>query len=275
MQIDGTPEGVWNLMEVILTVIFFFMGFYFFKKYKTGKEEGIKSQNDFNLGYAFFYWAIVLHQFFFFTDSIPNFIPPLKNFLSNGEFYLYISGLDRIGLKTQIVLMIVLLIVSATPLMKSIEKYLQQRENVPVYKATYAAGIMLTIVFIIFFVVNRGIAPLGFEGQELKYVGGTDGTPGKIINWFLIIFCIYILIIAIIIVYNILVYWLILTIKSPKGAFRVKSLLIFLGVLTLYIGLFVGNLLRPDLEGWLILIGPIFFLVGMVLLIIGFKKEIL
>jgi hypothetical protein len=272
VDISMTPTGVWNLLAIILTLVFIGVGFYFLAKFLQNKENSQESTNKFNIGYAFFFWATGLNQFLYICDDIVGLAPTLDLFLSNGELYLYIGAI-AISIKTQILLMISLLILSATPLSKSIDLYLKNHPKAPVYKLSLAAFILSSIIFIIFFVINRFNAPGGLTGPEISFTGDTSTSIGQIINILLIIAAIYIFIVTLILIWNFFIFYLILAMKSISSM-RVKSLLIFFGILILYIGLFVGNLLKPDLEGWSILFGPILFLIGMIVLIFGFNKKV-
>jgi hypothetical protein len=274
IQIDGTPMGVWNLLELVLTIVFFLIGFYFIAIYFKARKNAIASVNQFNIGYAFFFWANALNQLIYIVDEIPGLVPQLDLFLSEGEVVLYLGTLLIFPLKTQIVMMLFLLFLSIVPLMRFIELYLKNNQKMPVFKLSVVGIILLAIIFVVFFMINRAIAPGGFTGPDVLYQGGTSSVPELILNFVLVVISLFIFVVTLLIVWNFFIFYLQFAFKTI-GAMRAKSLMIFVGILLLYTGLGVGNLLKPDLTGWAILMGPIMFLMGMIVLIFGFNKKVL
>jgi hypothetical protein len=270
---NTTPIGVWNILEVLLTLIFFLMGFFFLVKFMNGRSSGLESTNRFNIGYAFFFWANAINQLIYIAESIPELFPRFNSYIYKGTYYLFVFEFEPIALKTQIILMVLLLLISIGPVMSSIELYLKNRKNQPLFKATMFGIVVLSLIFMIFFIYLRAIHPEGITGPDLLYTGQVETAGGIVTNILLIFVALYILVLMIILIWNFVIFYLILAIKSAPGAMRNKSLLIFFGIMALYGGLMVGNLLRPDLTGWTILMGPIAFLIGMILLVIGFNKK--
>ena len=77
---------------------------------------------------------------------------------------------------------------------------------------------------------------------------------------------------------NFIIFYLILAHQSPKGPLKTKALLIFFGFLLFYTALIAGNGSKYSLDeiynGWLILLGPIGFIFGNIILIWGFNKKV-
>ncbi len=70
--------------------------------------------------------------------------------------------------------------------------------------------------------------------------------------------------------WNFVIYYLILAIKTPVGIVRTKSVLIFIGIVLLYLSLFVGNIIShklwPNQESYLSLLSPLAFTIAVVLM---------
>jgi hypothetical protein len=271
--LDASPDGLWNLLEIILIFAFLAVGVFFFVKYSRGKATAPASVNLFNIGYGFFFIFTGINQLLYMADGIPNFIPALDIFLTDGEISVNLFFVET-PLRTQIMFMMVLLIWSVTPVIYAIEKYLKNRPQTPIFKYSMGVGIIFTGIVIYFFVINRYLAPGGFSGTHLVYEGETTTLTGQVINILFIVIALLVILDSLLLIWNFIIFYFIMIIKST-GAMRTKAVLIFLGFLFLYGGLAGGNLLKPDLIGYAILIGPITFIIGMILLVIGFNKKIL
>jgi hypothetical protein len=273
INIVFTPDYVWNLLELILTIVFLVVGTGFFIKFYREHETAPKSLNQFDLGYAFLFWAITINQFVYLTDSIPDLLPNLHSYFSEGEFVLFL-GVTDFYIKTQLIAMIILLLLTFTPIMQPIERYLKNKEKPKIYYVSIVALILSSIVFIFLFFINRYIAPGGLTGADILNKGQVETIGGQILNVVMIILTIYIVLITLVLIVSFIGIYLKLAIKSP-GAMRTKALYIFIGVVTVFVGFFFWNLAKNEMEGWIILGGPITFLFGMVLLIIGFTRKII
>jgi hypothetical protein len=264
-----TPELLWNICELILTILFFAFGFYFLSKYMKEKDNDVKSVNLMNIAYAMFFWGTGVNQFLYLVDNIPEIWPTVYNFIGTGGFEIYLFTDDLpIDINTQVVVLVLVTFLSTLGLVYAQDKYIKGNDKVPVFKLILLTEIFIIIPeFVWYFIIGRINAP---EGQILSYTSCVDCTE----NIFLLIINAIATFVLVILVWNIIVFYIIMAFKSPKGHMKTKSSLIAMGILLLYGGLFGGNLGSNFLEGYLNLLGPILFFIGLIILFIGFNKKI-
>lgn len=279
--IDPVAQLLWEILEVFLTLVFLGQGIYFLKKFIKEKEDSnLISLAKIDFGYAIFFFMTTINQFIYLADyNLWGLTPQLDNFFSHGTFriFFYIGGI-YFDLDNQIFMMIILFFYSLTPIMYPLEKYIQHKEKTPIYKLAWITTALITFLYVLIYIIGRGLAPSGFNGTELLWSGEITTTLGNIINIiFVVIMCLTLLTLLFLIL-NFVIYYLVLALKSPKGPLRSKSLLIFLGFIFFYGALVLGNGLKSEIEevfgGWLILSGPIGFFIGNIILIWGFNKKV-
>jgi hypothetical protein len=261
MLIDGSPDGLWNLLETILTVLFFAIGFYFLSKYYKDRGKDVQSVNVLNIGYAIFFWGTGINQFVYLINYNPEIWPTIDNFIGTGNFYMWLGSTETtIELNTQVMSMILIMFLTVLGLLYGQDKYLKNDEKLKVFKLVILTTIFIIIPeFVWYFIINRD----ALEGQTLA--------PGE--NIFLMIINGFAALVLAVIIWNLIIFYFIMAVKSPKGFMKTKASLIAFGIFLLYFGLFGGNLGKNFLDGYLILLGPIIFFIGLLSLFIGFNKE--
>lgn len=282
LEFGLTPYGLWNIMEFILTALFFTQFLYFFHKYRKEKKNGaMSSVCQFDLVYAIFFLATTINQIFYIMDTIKDLAPKFDFFISNGDMLIYLGSIE-ISLSNQNIQMLVLLFLALSPAMYPIEKYLQNKSKPLIFYLACIATILLMCLYLGVFVIGRALAqPDGFNGEILVFSGENTTMLGKVMNILLLTIALYTILVALIVILNFIFFYLILAIKTT-GPLRTKALLIFIGFLLFYGALIIGNGLKskfddPDefLGGWLMLGGPIAFLIGNAILFLGFNKKVM
>ncbi|MHA1338885.1 MAG: hypothetical protein ACTSRZ_02775 [Promethearchaeota archaeon] len=280
LQISPMADFAWNLSELMILILFIIQGIYFFNKFLKERRGELKSLAQIDFGYSIFFFMSALNQLIYLMDAnIFGWFESADFFISHGSFhiYVYITS-EGIGLKNQIVLMIVLFFYSLVPITYPLEKYVQQKEKLLKFKFGLIMTIILTILYVIVFVLGRYLAPGGFTGSDILWTGEINTIIGNIINIIVIIIALLSIISLFQLLSNFVAYYLELAKKSPKGPLKTKALAIFFGFILFYGALVIGNGLKPDLEkfanGWMALLGPIGFVIGNFVLIYGFNKKV-
>lgn len=270
-----SPLGIWNIFEIIIFFAFIAQGIFFVVNYKRQKTQGAsKGFQQITIGYAFFFFANAANQFVYIFDSIRDLWHPVSAFIYSGEFFLYLGSI-AISLKTQIVLMVMLLFFGVNPVIKPLELYIENRAKAPVYKMGTIGLILCAAVFVVFLLVGRIFSPTGPIGDRLLWADTLSWPGGLVINYGLLAVMLYIIVVMLLIMAKFVGHYLVMSIKSPPGALRSKALIIFVSFLLFYGALFIGNGLKDvETQGWLILGGPITFLVASLVLMYGFNKKI-
>jgi len=280
-QVSSKIEFTWEVLEFIILILFIFQGIYFLIKFFKEKKKNLKSLSQIDLGYSIFFFATALNQLVYLFDAnVFGWFPNANFFISNGEFnvYIYISNIE-LGLKNQIILMILLFFYSFVPITYPLEKYIQQKQKLTKFKFSLLITIILTIFYLVIFVLGRYLSTEGFKGIQIKWSGEINTIGGNILNIIIIIIAILTLISYFQLLINFIGNYIIIAKNSPKGALKTKSLSIFFGFLLFYTALIAGNGFKGELEnvlnGWGILIGPIGFILGNFILIYGFNKKVI
>ncbi|MBD3351481.1 MAG: hypothetical protein GF364_08335, partial [Candidatus Lokiarchaeota archaeon] len=260
LEIAPLAKLLWEILEVVIFVLFIVQGVYFLRKYFKEKDGELESIAQIDLGYAVFFFMITLNQFIYLADyDLWNLFPILNQFFTFGEYeiFFYIGDLS-FGLDHQIYLMIVLFFYGFTPIMYPLEKYIMRKEKTPIFKMSLISTIILTGIYIWIFVIGRALAPAGFSGDQILWQGEIDTLPGNIINIIFLIVALFGMITLLQEISNFVQYYLDLAVKSPKGPLKTKALLIFFGFCLFYGALVIGNGTKHQLDeflnGWLILI---------------------
>ena len=74
MIVDASPDGLWNIAQTLLIFLFLAVGAFFLFKYFRGKETELKSANQINIGYGFFFIATGLNQLVYAITSVLGFL---------------------------------------------------------------------------------------------------------------------------------------------------------------------------------------------------------
>ena len=173
--------------------------------------------------------------------------------------------------------MIILIFLAIVPLMYPLDKYVKNRPKTPVFKISLITLIIQIVGYCWLYIINRILAPGGITGSQLIYDGDVSTGIGQVENVFFLIFVVFQILILLLLMWNFVVFYFILAIKSPTGVLRTKSILIFVGIMLLYLALFVGNVYVPTMRiyhlGYLILLPPITFVIALLLIFAGFNKR--
>ena len=218
------------------------MGIFFILKYCCENQKELKSLNQINIGYAIFFIASGLNQFVYIIALVPNFWPAVDEFIGQTSITLFFGSNLPFPLLNQYMIIVILFILSIGPQMYPMDKYIKNRPKVPVFKISMIALILQIGIYLWLFIVNRALAAGGISGSNLLFEGDISSMLGQVWNILLIIYCIFQIFVLLLIMWNFVIYYLILAIKTPAGIVRTKSVLIFIGIVLLYLSLFVGNI---------------------------------
>lgn len=245
---------IWLMLEwVIFIMMILPLPIFFYFKYREDKIAENKGSMAFNLGYMLFFIFTSLNQLIYIIDAVSDYSTVIgwNEILSRG---IQNTVLIEFELKSQITLMLCFFFLSFIPIMYPIEKYLRKSEKFP-------TSVLLGI----------GAAISGILWLIFCYFGIPQ--PLEII-WLQVVIAIILLIACaglLISIIAFLFFYLKVAINST-GAVRKKSLIVTFGIFFMYFSLIGGNLTRPDVIGTALeLIGPVFLVVGIIVLIYGFK----
>ncbi|MHA1293196.1 MAG: hypothetical protein ACTSQJ_11050 [Promethearchaeota archaeon] len=244
---------IWLIFEWIIFILMAVpVPFFFYKQYRKDKAEGNKGAAAFNLGYMLFFIFTSLNQLVYIIDAVDVYSSSigwdivLAKSVKNILVYEY-------NLKSQIILMFCLFFCSFLPIIYPVEKYIQKNDTFIVSILIFISAIATGISWFIFCYLR---------------------IPQPDILFFYIIVGIMVLISLFSFLISVIafIYFYIKLAAKSTGAVRKKALIVTFGILFMYISLIGGNLTRPNVLGTpLELIGPICLLLGIVILIYGFK----
>lgn len=254
MLVDLSPDGLWTYLEFLLIPLMFGVGIFFLVLGARERKRENPSTATFNLGYAVFFLVNSVNQLAYVVDSQMDFLPGFRTILRR-DYTLSLFGIT-FDLNSQIVFMITCFLWGFTLNVYAVEKYVRNSKRFPLtIVGTAASGLALAmwLLWYVFQVPTPHEAIFYLIGVGILFVGAA---------------------VLMMILMFVLVY-VNLARKTP-GAVRTKSLIIAFGILFMYVSLIAGNLLRGEglLPGYLVLIGPVLLIAGIVVLVYGFAKKI-
>jgi len=218
----------------------------------------------FNLGYGMFFLVQCINQLFYMFLSISNgsvqFTPDMHDYLTQSALILVI-GMNKplFKLAFQIYYMFIFFQVSFLFILYPTEKHLRNSKKYPV---SFLLG--LSIVFAIFLLVTSHFIPSDFALISSPVLG-VFGIIDPIMAVEILIAFLLGMIMAVI-------YYFIIGVKTT-GEVRRKSFLTAIGFIIWFLSVIVGNVLKPGMHGALILIGPIMFYAGTIILVYSFLQK--
>jgi len=254
MTIDYS--GIWLVLEWIIFIMMVGPApLFFVSKYRKDKAKGNKGGAAFNLGYFFFFIFTALNQLIYIIDATSEYSAAIGwDQILDAE--IISTVLFDFALKSQIILMLCLFFWSFVPIMFPIEKYIRKSEMYPITILLLIGAITSAILWFVFCYL---LIP-----QPLELIG------------LQIIIAIILLISVVGLLISILafLYFYLKVAISSTGAVRKKAFLVTFGIFFIYFSLIGGNLTRPNVTDTPFeLIGPICLILGIVILIYGFKLK--
>jgi|SRR5271157_734215 len=254
---------IWNFMEIGIFFILLVFGILFLWLYlKKRKETPVMA--NFNLGYGFFFLVQCVNQLFYMFLVISNgsllFTPEMHDYLVQSAL-IFIVGMSKplIKLAFQIFYMFIFFQISFLFVLFPTEKYLRNSKKYPV-----SILLGLSIVFGTFLLVVAHFVPSDYTlipGSLMILLGILDPVMvAEILLAFLLG-----MIMAVI-------YYIIIGAKTT-GELRRKSFLTAFGFIIWFLSVVIGNLLKPSMHGISILIGPVMFYAGTIILMYSFLRK--
>ncbi len=260
-------DDIWYILQWIIFIFLLVIPIYFYIKAKTYKRDGNVGGRAFSLGYCFFFLINSINQFFYLMDQDLQ----LRFFLRFHEIWgrkLLFTLLVEIDVfTTHITIMVLLLFLAFIPIIFPMEKYIQRWEKKPVTKLLIISSIFISILWTLFCLI----------GLPQPILTNTDFLYALALFYEIIIHILAIIafITIIVSILTFIYFYIKLAFQSP-GIVRRKALIIAFGILFMYISLIVGNLSKPSVEGtWLVMIGPIALISGILILVYGFSIKIM
>ncbi|GAB4317439.1 MAG: hypothetical protein Kow0069_20200 [Promethearchaeota archaeon] len=251
----ATPDGVWNVAEILLVPGMLGASLFFLLRYGSDKRAGVKSTASFNLGYALFFAFNALNQFSYVVYSIEELAiwPAFRTALRLPDVRISPFGLG-VPLKSQILFMMACFFASFSPCVYSLERYVQNKSRHPLTWCGVVSGALCFAFWVTWY-----LAGVWVEAEALYYAIGLG-----------------VLFVGATFLVDVLVFvgvYLKLA-KDTPGVVRKKSLVIAVGILFMYFSLVGGNMMKGEVEGWWVLVGPVALTGGILVLLYGFAKRI-
>ncbi|MHA1730901.1 MAG: hypothetical protein ACTSU5_03115 [Promethearchaeota archaeon] len=249
-------EVIWDYAEILLVPVMFSVAGFFLWNALKSRREGVASTASFQLGYFFFFLVNGINQLSYVAFEVDGFWPAFREVLRLPDLGVVLFG-TNVKLKSQILFMMACFFFAFAPCMYPVEKYLRQRERFPLFWMGVASGALTFGLWLAWY-------PFGLysDSPAVAYLLGAG-----------MLFAVVTALVDFVLFIGI--YFQLA--RTTPGEVRKKSLYIALGILLLYLSLLVGNALKStlkDLNPWLVLVGPVSLLLGMVVLVAGFNKKI-
>ncbi|MHA1284233.1 MAG: hypothetical protein ACTSQP_17170 [Promethearchaeota archaeon] len=246
----------WLILEwIIFALMIGPLPIFFFSKYKSDKKAGIESSASFNLSYVLFFLTTAINQLIYIIDAENSYsstlgVDPILNAGIKNTI------LIEFTLKSQITIMLCLFFISFAFIMNPIETFLRKSEKKPITILLLVGAVVSGAIWTIFCLL---LIPQPLEMILLQ-----------IIIALILLTAVFALLISVIAFF----YFYLKVAISSTGSVRKKALTVSFGIFFMYFALIGGNLTRPDVRGNpLELIGPIALLIGLLVLLYGFKIE--
>jgi hypothetical protein len=256
-------ESIWNILEIGILFILAFFGAYFIRRY-IKKRAINKIQARFNLGYGLFFIIQSINQVFYLLSSVSNgstfLVPEIHDYLVR-EAPILLFGMDKplFRLDFQIYFMFIFFQLSFLLILFPTEKYLRNSKKYPV-----SALLVLSIVFLTFILTLGHFIPSDFAS-----IPDTMKPALGIIHPILMIEILLTFALSMVVA---VVFYIIIGVKTT-GELRRKSFFTAFGFIIWFMSVIVGNVIKPYLDGFLILIGPMMFYCGTFMLVYSFVRK--
>ncbi|MHA1792602.1 MAG: hypothetical protein ACTSVI_08155 [Promethearchaeota archaeon] len=257
------PDLIWNMMEIGIFIIFCIFGAYFFFLHLKKRREN-QIQANFNIGYSMFFIIQCLNQGMYIGLSIEDngifFTPEVHDYLSSEvPIFLFGSSDPLFNYDIQIYYMLFFFLLAFWFILFPTEKYLRNSKKFPVSTLLLIGSFFLAFTIIVGHFIWGNMSSL--DPGLMNFLGIIE--PIGVI----------IVVIAFVIGMFFSVFFYILLAVKTTGELRKKSALTALGFIVWFLSVIIGNGLKTDLVGFLILVGPALFYTGTIMLYFSFLKK--